>query len=46
MCNETERMKPRVRIMTDADIIEEVNNYKYIGRVMSPGNEMHDYNDR
>ena len=40
LCNEAESMKPRVGSMIDDEIIEEFDDYEYLGWLMTPGNEM------
>ena len=40
MCNEVARRRPRRRVMIDAKQLEEVAEYKYLGRLITSGNEM------
>jgi hypothetical protein len=40
MCNEIARKGRRTGIMVDGEQLEEVNEYKYLGRLLTPGNEM------
>ena len=40
MCNEVARRKPRKGIIIDGEKLEEVDEYKYLGRMLTPGNEM------
>lgn len=40
MCNEIARMKNRKGIKIDGEIIEEVDEYKYLGKLLTPRNEM------
>ena len=40
MCNEIARKRSRKGIIVDGEQLEEVNAYKYLGRLLTPGNEM------
>ena len=40
MCNELARRRPRRGVMMDAEQLEEVAKYKYLGRLITFGNEM------
>ena len=39
MCNKPRRRRPRLGIVVDDETLEEVNEYKYLGRLMTPGSE-------
>ena len=40
MCNEVARRRPRRGVMIDAEQLEEVIEYKYLGRLITSGNEL------
>ena len=40
ICNEVARRRPRRGVMIDAEQLEEVAEYKYLGRLITSGNEM------
>uniref|UniRef100_A0A3P9MPT2 ribonuclease H n=1 Tax=Oryzias latipes TaxID=8090 RepID=A0A3P9MPT2_ORYLA len=40
MCNETARKRRRKGTIVDGEQLEEVDEYKYLGRLLTPGNEM------
>uniref|UniRef100_A0A3P9HMW9 ribonuclease H n=1 Tax=Oryzias latipes TaxID=8090 RepID=A0A3P9HMW9_ORYLA len=40
MCNEIARKRRRKGIIVDGEQLEEVDEYKYLGRLLTPGNEM------
>lgn len=40
MCNEVARRKKRNAVFVDGEQLEEVEEYKYLGRLLTPGNEM------
>ena len=40
MCNEIARKRKRKGIIVDGEQLEEVDEYKYLGRLLTPGNEM------
>ena len=40
MCNEVARRRQRYGISIDGEHLEEVDQYKYLGRLLTPGNEM------
>ena len=40
ICNEVVRRRPRTGVMIDAEKLEEVTEYKYLGRLITFGNEM------
>ena len=40
MCNEIARKRSRKGIIVDGEQLEEVNEYKNLGRLLAPGNEM------
>jgi len=40
MCNEVARRQPRQGISIDGEQLEEVDQYKYLGRLLTSGNEM------
>ena len=40
MCNEVARRKKRNVVLVDGEQLEEVEEYKYLGRLLTPGNEM------
>ena len=40
MCNEVARRRPRTGVKIDAEQLEEVTEYKYLGRLITSGNEL------
>ena len=40
MCNEVSRRRPRTGVMVDTEQLEEVAEYKYLGKLITSGNEM------
>ena len=40
MCNEVARRRPSTRVMVDAEKLEEVTEYTYLGRLITSGSEM------
>ena len=40
MCNEVARSRLRTGVMTDGEQLEEVTEYKYLKRLVTPGNEI------
>ena len=40
MCNEVANSRLRTGVMTDGEQLEEVTEYKYLGRLVTSGNEI------
>ena len=40
MCNEVARSRLRTGVMTDGEQLEEVTEYKYLGRLVTSGNDI------